>query len=112
MKLKRKLALVLMVSIIMGMAASCSTTGQYMQLSKDENVIGVVQATFVVKSSLFFLKSAKDAVNVQAYIKLMEAAGEKFPGNVDIRDITWVTGKSVYLDNTEVSATGRVVQLE
>lgn len=82
-----------------------------MSLSKDETVIGTAQAMFVVRSSLFFLKSAKDAVNTHAYINLLEAAGQKYSGSIDIRDIVWVTGKSVDNQNTEVSATGKVVQL-
>jgi hypothetical protein len=49
-------------------------------------------------------------VNTQAYIHLMEAAGQKYSGSIDIRDIVWVTGKSVDNQNTEISATGKVVQ--
>ena len=111
MKIEKKLAVVLAVLLIAGLAASCASTGQYMPLSKDETVIGTVQAAFVVRSSLFFMKSAKDAVNTQAYIRLLEAAGQKYPGNIDIRDIVWVTGKSVDNQATEVSATGKVVQV-
>ena len=109
MKIGKKLALVMAVSLILGLAASCVSTGNYMQLSNDEEVLGTVQATFVVRSSLFFLKSAKDVVNTQSYIKLMEAAGAKYPGAIDIRDIVWVTGKTVDTENTEISATGKVV---
>ena len=111
MKIGKKLALVLTASLLLGLAASCASTGHYMPLSSDETVLGTVQATFVVRSSLFFLESAKDAVNTQSYIKLMEAAGEKHSGAFDIRDIVWVTGRSVDNENTEVSATGKVVQI-
>jgi hypothetical protein len=41
----------------------------------------------------------------------MEAAGKQHSGAIDIRDIVWVTGRSVDHENTEVSATGKVVQL-
>jgi hypothetical protein len=81
-----------------------------MPLTQGETVIGTVQSTFTVQSSFFSLKSVKDAVNTQAYIHLMEAAGQKFTGSIDIRDIVWVTGKSVDNQNTEISATGKVVQ--
>ena len=111
MKIEKKLIWVFMVSLIVGLAASCASTGQYMALSRDETVIGSVQSTFVVRASLFFLQSAKDAVNTQAYIHLMEEAGRRYPGNIDIRDIVWVTGQSVDNQNTEVSATGKVVQI-
>jgi hypothetical protein len=111
MKIEKKLVWVLMVSLIMGLAVSCASTGQYMALSKDETVIGHVESTFMVRSSLFFLQSAKDTVNTQAYIHLMEEAGKRYPDNIDIRDIVWVTGQSVDNQNTEVSATGKVVQI-
>jgi len=94
----------------MGLAASCASTGQYMPLTKGETVIGTVQTSFVVHSSFFSLKSVKDTVNTQAYIHLMEEAGKKYSGGFDIRDIVWVTGKSVDHENTEVSTTGKVVQ--
>jgi hypothetical protein len=111
MKSRKKLVLVLMASLIMGMVSSCASTGKYMALSNDETVIGHAEATFVVRSSLLFLQSAKDAVNTQAYIHLMEEAGKKYSGSIDIRDIVWVTGRSVDNENTEVSATGKVVQI-
>jgi hypothetical protein len=106
----KKLALVFMAALIAGLAASCASTGQYMPLTQGETVIGTVQSTFTVQSSFFSLKSVKDAVNTQAYIHLMEAAGQKYSGSIDIRDIVWVTGKSVDNQNTEISATGKVVQ--
>ena len=111
MRIGKKLALVLMVSLVLGLAASCASTGDFMPLSREETVLGTVQTTFVVRSSFFSMKSARDAVNTQAYIKLMEAAGQKYSGSYDIRDIVWVTGRSVYLDNTEIAATGKVVSV-
>jgi hypothetical protein len=58
------------------------------------------------------MKSNKniDMVNKQAYIKLLEAAGKKYSGNIDIRDIVWDTGKSA--EYTEVSASGKVIQVK
>ena len=112
MKNEKRLALVLITVLVIGLAVSCASTGQYMTLSKDETVIGTAQATFPVRSSLFFLQSAKDAVNTQAYIHLMQSAGEKYDGVIEIRDIVWVTGRSVDNESTEVSATGKVVRID
>jgi hypothetical protein len=114
MKAEKKLVLILLVSLIAGLVFSCTSTGEYMPLSKDETVIGTVQANFETRSTVFLLKSKSgiDAVNKQAYIKLMEAAGKKYSGNIDIRDIVWVTGRSVDHEYTEVSASGKVVQMK
>ena len=112
MKTEKKVMIALIAMLIIGMAASCASTGQYMSLSKDETVIGTAQATFAVRSTVFMSKSGKDSVNTHAYIHLMDEAGKKFPGGVDIRDIVWVTGKSVDNENTEVSATGKVIQVK
>jgi hypothetical protein len=111
MKTVKKSVLVSAALLLAALAVSCVSTGQYMALSENETVIGNVQSTFVVQSSLFFLQSAKDAVNIQAYIHLMKEAGRIYSGNIDIRDIVWVTGRSVDNENTEVSATGKVVQM-
>lgn len=112
MKTGKRFTLAVIVLLAAGAAGSCASTGQYMPLSKNEPVLGTVQAVFVVRSSLFFLESAKDAVNTHAYINLLEAAGQKYPDAVDVRDIVWVTGRSVDSQNTEVSATAKVVRLE
>jgi len=111
---KMKIKIVLTVLLLTALAASCTSTGQYMPLSKDDTVIGTVQAVFAARSTVFFwkTKNATDAVNRQAYIKLLEAAGKKYSGNVDIRDIVWVTGKSIDHEYTEVSASGKVVQMK
>jgi len=111
MNARKNSGLVFLVMLIAGLSVSCASSGQYMPLSNNEAVIGTVQSDFVVRSSLFFLPSAKDAVNTQAYIHLLEEANKKFNGNFDIRDIVWVTGRSVDNENTEISATGKVVQI-
>jgi hypothetical protein len=111
MRIRKKLVVVFMVALIAGLAVSCASTGQYMPLTKGETVLGTVQSTFVVRSSFFSMRSVKDTVNTQAYIHLMESAERKYPNiNFDIRDIVWVTGKSVDNQNTEISASGKVVQ--
>ena len=113
MKNRKLTAFVLAAIMIAVLGASCaSTNGNYMPLSSSEPVIGNVQSTFVVQSSLFFLKSAKDAVNKEAYIKLLEAAGNKYPDAIlDIRDIEWVTGRTVDAMNTEIVANGKVIRI-
>jgi len=112
MKTVKKTVLVLAVLLITALASSCATSGMYMALSNNETVIGNAQATFLVRSSFFSFKSVKDNVNTQAYIHLLEEANENFDGNIDIRDIVWVTGRSVGHDSTEVSATGKVVRID
>ena len=110
MKTVKKMIYVLAVIIL---AASCSTTGEYMPLSNNETVIGTVQDTLIVKSSFFSMKRVRDSVNTEAYIKLLEAAGKKYPGNVDIRDIVWVTGRQASNDptSTEIFVTGKVIRV-
>ena len=84
-----------------------------MPLSNNDIVIGTVQSTLVVRSSFFFMKKVKDAINTEAYIKLLEAAERKYTGNIDIRDIVWVTGRQDYKDptSTEIFVTGKVIRV-
>jgi hypothetical protein len=111
MKRVKKTALALAVLLLTIFVVSCSTTGEYLPLTSNETVIGTVQTTFAAQSSFFFMKKVRDAINTEAYIMLMEAAERKYPdSNIDIRDIVWVTGKSVDYQNTEIVATGKVVQ--
>jgi len=109
-----KIKFVLTALLLTVLAASCSTTGGYMPLKDGEVVIGTVQETLAVKSTFFFMNSVKDAINTEAYIKLLETAGKKYIGNIDIRDIVWVTGRNVKDDPTltEVFVTGKVIQMK
>jgi hypothetical protein len=88
-------------------------TGKVVQVSAEESGagsarIGMVQTSFAGTAwdSLF----NKKAINTQAYIRLLEAAKQKYPDAVDITDIIWVTGKSVDHQNTEIVASGKVIQ--
>ena len=114
MKTTRKTAYILTALLLTILAASCSTTGGYMPLSDDDVVIGTVQETLIFRSTFFFLKSVKNAINTEAYIKLLGAAGRKYPGNIDIRDIVWVTGRNVDKDptSTEIFVTGKVIRID
>jgi hypothetical protein len=100
-----------------GFLGSCASTGQFMPLSAQEQVIGSVQVTFEAQDTWF----SKNAINTQAYIRLLEAAGKKYPGNeqnnvqLDVREIIWTTGKSTGgagEQNKEIAATGKVVQVK
>jgi len=107
-------ALVLAAVVTAALAVSCATTGAYKPLVSGETVLGTVAVSFEVRGGSLFAasfskKGGRDAVNTQAYIKLLETAQRKFPGNIDIRDIVWVTGKSEN-QNTEVSAVGKVIE--
>jgi hypothetical protein len=110
MKTLRKLSFILAAMAALGLAASCASTGNFMPLSSGETVIGTVQASFVERNTL----NGRDAINTQAYIKLLEAAQERYAVNdvqIDIRDIVWVSGKDVDPENKEYAATGKVVRL-
>ena len=113
MKTMKKAAYVLTLLLLTALAASCSTTGEYMPLSNNEIVIGTVQTTLVVRSTFFSMKRERDAINTEAYIKLLEAAGRKYAGNIDIREIVWVTGRSPARDpaSTEIFVTGKVIRV-
>ena len=104
----------LAATLLVTLAVSCSTTGEYMPLSSSETVIGTVQTTLIVKSTFFSMQSVKNAINTEAYIKLLDAAEKKYPGNIDIRDIVWVTGRMADNDptSTEIFASGKVIKLD
>jgi hypothetical protein len=113
MKISRKAPFIL-VAVVIGIAASCASTGNFMPLGSNETVIGTVQAIFVARNTL----NGRDAINTQAYIKLLEAAQRQYSGDgtsgpaIDVRDIVWVSGKGVDPQNTEYAVTGKVIQVE
>jgi hypothetical protein len=110
MKTLQKLPFILAAMAALGLAVSCASTGNFMPLEQNETVIGTVQTTFVARNTL----NGRDAINTQAYIKLLEAAQERYAVNgaqIDIRDIVWVSGKDVDPENKEYAATGKVVHL-
>jgi len=111
--MKTTIKLILAALLLTAAVASCSTTGEYMPLSNGETVIGTAQASFSVRSSFFSMKKVRDAINTEAYIKLLEAAERKYPNSyIDIRDIVWVTGRQVDPQNTEIAAAGKVIQMK
>jgi hypothetical protein len=106
MKIKRKITFIGMLSIL---AASCASIGQYMPSTPEETVIGTVQTSFVARDSWF---SKNETINMQAYIKLLEAAVKKYPGTIDVRDIVWVSGRTIDGINVEAAAAGMVINLD
>ena len=109
MTIIRKTISVLAVLILITLAVSCASTGEYMPMAEGETVIGTVQTTFLVQSSFFSMKKVKETVNKQAYVGLMEIAGQKYSGSIDLRDIRWVTGSTVNNTRTEIFATAKVI---
>jgi hypothetical protein len=107
MKTGRNRAIAVAVSLIAGLAVSCASTGAFLPAAPEETVIGRVQAQFVTRNVL----NGRDAVNMQAYIKLLEAAQSEYgqDGQLDIRDILWASGRDIGYQNTEYTATGKVV---
>jgi hypothetical protein len=105
MKIKRRIVFIGMLSVLL---VSCATVGRYMPVSPDETVIGSIQTSFVARDTWF---SKDKAINMQAYIKLLEAAVKKYPGAIDMRDIVWVTGRTIDGINVEAAATGMVISL-
>jgi hypothetical protein len=103
----RKSSLIMAGTIVM-LFISCSSIGQYLPVSPDDIVIGTVQTTFVARDTWL---SKKESISAQVYIKLLEAAVQKYPGNIDIRDIVWGTGRKISPRDTEVSATAKVIRI-
>jgi hypothetical protein len=87
---------------------SCATVGQFKPGSPEDNIIGTIQTTFVARDA--WLKK-NETINMQAYIKLLEAAVQKFQGDIDVRDILWTTGRYLGGVNVEIAATGKVVEI-
>jgi hypothetical protein len=88
---------------------SCATVGQFKPVSENERVIGTVQTTFVARD--LWLKK-NETINMQAYIKLLEVAAQKYPGEIDVRNIVWATGRYLGGINVEITAAGRVISIE
>ena len=73
------------------------------------HVIGTIQANFL---SIFNDSIHIKNINEAAYIELMETAGREYPGNIDVRDISWsFIGWNSTRHLNEYRAIGRVIQL-
>jgi hypothetical protein len=108
-KLPLCLAVTVVALLVATMTVSCASTGNFMPISQGETVLGTVQAGFTARNTL----NGRDAINTQAYIKLLEAAQGRYDREtaIDIRDIVWVSGQAVDDQNTAYTATGKVVKI-
>jgi hypothetical protein len=95
--------------ILAELFSSCARVGQFKPVAEGERVIGTVQTTFEARDS--WLKK-NETINAQVYIKLLEASAQRYPGEIDVRDILWVTGRYLGGINVEISATGKVIIME
>jgi hypothetical protein len=105
--MKTKLGIFLVIALT-GLFVSC-TTGEYMTLKSSENVdiLGIVQTTFNVTGAFRYRR----VINNQAYMHLLAEAQKEYPGNIDIRDITWAIGQGDSANNNyEYTAAGRVIR--
>ena len=87
---------------------SC-TTGQYMSLSKNENIeiLGTVSTDFTITGSFRY----RSVINTQAYIHLLSEAQKEYPGNIDVRDISWAIGSGDAANNNyQYNAIGKVIK--
>jgi hypothetical protein len=111
MKRNRKIVSIGLTTLAAALAVfgvvSCASTGQFMPLAQGETIIGNVQVTFVAKDTWF----TRDAINTLAYIRLLEAAQQKYQGNIEVRDIQWASGREIDNQNKEISAAGKVIEM-
>jgi hypothetical protein len=104
-----KIVIWIFTIILAMLLGSCATVGQFKPASEGERVIGTVQTTFSAHDS--WLKK-NETINMQAYIKLLEAATQRYPDEIDVRDIIWATGRYLGGVNVEVSAAGKVISVK
>ncbi|MDR1399378.1 MAG: hypothetical protein LBJ41_05605 [Treponema sp.] len=105
--MKRK-GIIIFIGMLSILISSCATVGQYMPISSGETVIGTIQTSFVARDSWL---SKNKTINMQAYIKLLEAAVKKYPGDIGVRNVVWATGRTIDGINVEVVATSMVISL-
>jgi hypothetical protein len=90
--------------MLVGLCTSC-LTGQYgPQEPISGEVLGTVQTSFVMQ------RVTRKAINMQAYIHLVETASRQYEGAIDVVAITWVIGRQMQDGNTEYTAAGKVVK--
>jgi hypothetical protein len=102
-------AVLMITGLLASLLVSCTSTGNIMPLSPGETVIGMIQASFAARNAM---NNSRDAINTLAYIKLLEAALKKYgvDTQIDIRDVTWTSGKDIDSGiNKEYAAIGTVI---
>ncbi|MCL2138261.1 MAG: hypothetical protein FWH41_01890 [Treponema sp.] len=93
---------------LMGILGSC-VTGQYMSLGRNDNaeILGSVSADFTITGSFRYRK----VINTQAYMNLLAEAQKAYPGNIDVRDISWAVGGGDSANNNyKYTAVGKVIR--
>jgi hypothetical protein len=81
----------------------------YKPSNSNDNIIGSVQTIFETRIGY---GSGTSDVNQAAYIALLGAAKKEYQGNIDVRDITWVRGRSIEgAGMYEFSGNGKVILL-
>jgi uncharacterized lipoprotein YehR (DUF1307 family) len=111
---KKLLALALLAGllvVVLAVSGCASTKDAYRPLLPEEQsrftVLGPVQVTFGISH----VKSNK-ATNLQrAFVLLLQAASQKYEGNIDVRDITLTyIDEGFELLDAEYMAVGKVVR--
>jgi len=107
-KLFSRMVLVLMV----GFFISCASQNEAIEKSKrplnpNEQVLGIVQASFEAYLELY--GDSALSIYEKAYLALLEVGKREYPGNIDLRDITWVRGTQIKGYLYQYSANGKVI---
>jgi len=116
----KKSIVAVFVTVFLILTCAAAWSQSYKPSTPDDNVIGSIRATFEAitgaysPSGLTF--NEKKEKNEAAYSALLQAAKNEYPGNIDIRDITWVQGKFVkgvpmIAATYEYTATGKVISI-
>ena len=106
MKIKKYLLHITAVTTAV-LLLSCASVGQHLPISQNEIVIGTIQTTFIARNA-WLVKD--ETIGMHVYVRLLEAAADKYSCEIDVRDIVWVTGRKVSPLDTEISSTGKVIK--
>ena len=104
----KKIFMFFVLFVAMTFVYSC-TTGQYMTMSRNENaeVLGTISTDFTITGSFRYRR----VINSQAYIHLLTEAQKQYPGNIDVRDISWAIGNGDSSNNNyQYTAIGKVIK--
>ena len=107
--MKGKRVSVFFVMLVLIVCLFSCTTGQHMTLHRNENpeILGIVSTDFTITGSFRY----KRVINTQAYIHLLTEAQKEYPGNIDVRDISWAIGGGDSANNNyQYSAIGKVIR--
>ena len=80
-----------------------------MALNRNEivEILGTISTDFTITGSFRY----RSVINTQAYIHLLAKAQKEYPGNIDVRDISWAIGGSDAANNNyQYNAIGKVIR--